>query len=1027
MQLRTPHISWILVFFLFSHSILAQRVNPYYNFRHLNVENGLPDNTVYHFLQDSKGFMWLGTRNGITLFDGIRVINFQHNDQDKNSISGNFITRILEDSDQHIWIGNSAGIDLFRRADNNFEHYSIPAEDGRLEDTYCVLLGFSNRYDLWFIDTKWKAIRIFNTKSKKFRFLVATDAVDGMMYISPVSNNIHIWSYLSIGSFHYIFKNDSLSRTDHFFYEVKNKGIGALQIFHVYAQNDTTAWLSTSKGLMVLNPVSGTYSVYNDMNGKPVMEIRSVAMSPKGLMWVSTGGFGLYTFDTGSGKFTENFRNFVLDPYSICSNNVISMYFDRVGNIWCGSFGNGVSYANVESRFFSKNLSKVELDAWKKENNVYWVRSDLKGNIWCILQDVLGFWLLDSSLKVKEFRQPLLSNGKPYKGSLYEIFFDEQNSAWCTTDRGIYRYNVLTNRMIPVEYPLLSKALFGSNWTNSMITLHDSSLLFSTMGGLYRIGTVNGKQDVQPFSELNQKPFKSFDIIFEDHERNIYVKDIGENLYILSPSGASGQYKLKKQFDFSPSIIQFAEDGVEIYMATSQGLFLLHKNTLDIERSAVNNKLPFNNVNNILVSKGKIWLFGDKGLYYYNPTEKSGRLFTTEDGLPSNRFSEYCMFVSTSGKCISGTSNGLVSFYPENLTDIIYPPRAQLINMYVNDSVKGFISNPQERNEVVLEHDQNTFSFEFSRIGFQHALANGYEYKLEKYDENWIESGSSRYTRYSKIPPGKYTFQLRTRDAKGDISPFTKTLTIEIKKAFWQTTVFKFLMAILILVFLWRLIRSYLQIKIRNQQRAFEKQQAIEKERTRIATDMHDDLGAGLSSIRFLSEKVKRNSFSEVTRDDIDKIMDHSSELVDKMNEIVWAMNEKNDSLGDLLVYIRSYAKEYCEENGLLCEIVQPDAIPIVFVSGEIRRHVFLTIKESLHNIVKHAGASSVKMDFHVNAGLHVNIHDDGKGLDVEKTMKSKQGNGLKNMRRRIESMGGSFKIYNNSGLMININIPLPV
>ena len=102
--------------------------------------------------------------------------------------------------------------------------------------------------------------------------------------------------------------------------------------------------------------------------------------------------------------------------------------------------------------------------------------------------------------------------------------------------------------------------------------------------------------------------------------------------------------------------------------------------------------------------------------------------------------------------------------------------------------------------------------------------------------------------------------------------------------------------------------------------------------------------------------------------------MDRSSELVDKMNEIVWAMNEKNDSLGDLLVYIRSYAKEYCEESGLQCEIIQPDNIPVIFVSGETRRHVFLTIKESLHNIVKHAGASEVKMDFHINSGLNVHI-----------------------------------------------------
>ena len=207
MQLRSPYSFWIFLFALFSNTVFAQRFNPYYNFSHLNVENGLPDNTVYHFLQDSKGFMWLGTRNGITVFDGIRTINYQHNDQDKNSLSGNFITRILEDSDHQIWIGNSAGIDLFNRSGNNFKHFGIPAEDGHLEDTYCVLLGFSDDSNLWFIDTKWKAIRIFNTKSKKFQFVISTDAVDGMLFVDPASKTIHIWTYLSIGTSHYIFHN----------------------------------------------------------------------------------------------------------------------------------------------------------------------------------------------------------------------------------------------------------------------------------------------------------------------------------------------------------------------------------------------------------------------------------------------------------------------------------------------------------------------------------------------------------------------------------------------------------------------------------------------------------------------------------------------------------------------------------------------------------------------------------------------------------------------------------------------------
>ncbi|HEY4966231.1 MAG TPA: two-component regulator propeller domain-containing protein, partial [Puia sp.] len=748
MQMRTPHSIWLWLFTLFLNTAFAQRFNPYYNFRHLNVENGLPDNTVYHFLQDSKGYMWLGTRNGLTLFDGIRTVNYQHNDQDKNSISGNFITQILEDSSHQIWIGSSAGIDLFNRDENSFKHYGIPAEDGRMEDNYCVLLGFSNRYDLWFIDTKSKSIRIFNTRSRKFRFAIKTDAVDGMLYVNPVTKTTHIWSYLSIGTTHFIFQNDSLIRQDHCFSDSKNREGSPLQIFHVYYQNDTTVWLSTAKGLMELNPVSGNDQVYDKMDGKPVVEIRSTAISPKGLLWVSTGGFGIYTFDIPSKKFVENFRNFILDPYSICSNNIVSMYFDRVGNIWCGGFGNGVSYANVETRFFSKNLSKVELDPWKKENNVYWARSDQKGNIWCILQDVLGFWLLDSNLKIKEFRQPLLENGMPYKGSLYEIFFDRENTAWCTTDRGVYKYNVSTNHLVQEKYPLLSADLFGSNWANSIISLHDNSLLFSTMGGLYHIAAENGKVSIKPFSELNEKPFKSFDMIFEDRGKNIYVKDIGETLYILSPSDSSDHYSLKKQFDFPANVTQFAEDSLEIYMATSLGLYLLHKKNLVLEKSAINSRLPFTNVNNILVVNGKIWLFGDKGLYSYRPGEKSGRLFTTEDGLPSNRFSEFCMVTTSSGRCITGTNNGLVSFYPEKLQDVIHPPRAQLMNMYVNDSVKSFVANPQERTEVILDHDQNTFSFDFSCISFQHALDNSYEYKLDRYDENWIESGVSRYTRY---------------------------------------------------------------------------------------------------------------------------------------------------------------------------------------------------------------------------------------------------------------------------------------
>jgi len=205
----------------------------------------------------------------------------------------------------------------------------------------------------------------------------------------------------------------------------------------------------------------------------------------------------------------------------------------------------------------------------------------------------------------------------------------------------------------------------------------------------------------------------------------------------------------------------------------------------------------------------------------------------------------------------------------------------------------------------------------------------------------------------------------------------------------------------------------------------FEKQKAVEHERTRIATDMHDDLGAGLSSIRFLSEKVKRNSFSDVTKDDIDKMQFHSNELLEKMNEIIWAMNERNDSLEDLLFYTRYYIQEYCEENNLKCIIHLPDSIPPVFVSGEMRRNIFLTVKESLHNIVKHAHAQNVEVIFKIDKALEIKIKDDGKGLG--EAHKFIGGNGLRNMQKRMESIGGTLNIENGEGVIVEARVPLKI
>ena len=375
-------------------------------------------------------------------------------------------------------------------------------------------------------------------------------------------------------------------------------------------------------------------------------------------------------------------------------------------------------------------------------------------------------------------------------------------------------------------------------------------------------------------------------------------------------------------------------------------------------------------------------------------------------------------------RCIAGSSNGLVSFFPHQKQDSIYPPRAQLTNIYINDILYTSTQNPNETKKISLSYRENTFSFDFAPITFQHAAECSFEYKLEGYDETWIKSGAAHYTRYSKIPPGNYVFSLRVMDAMGRVSPFTKTLEIQVARAFWQTTLFKTAGLAFILLVGWLLSKWYFSYKIRKQKLEFEKQKAIEKERTRIATDMHDDLGAGLSRIKFLSQSISNKKIEdESIKTELEKITGYSDEMTEKMGEIVWALNEKNDTLADLVAYSRSYAIEYLANHNILCEANTPMGLPGTFIAGEIRRNIFLSVKECLHNIVKHAGASRVNFSVELSRMIQITIHDNGKGIDWNNQRAF--SNGIQNIRQRMKEINGEVKFYNEQGTKVVLTIPM--
>lgn len=1021
---RANHTLLIIISTIIGIGLKAQSFNPNYNFKHINVQNGLVQNIVYHFLQDSYGYVWIGTHHGLTLFDGIRTTNFLIREDGKESIGGNFITSILEDSAKQIWVGNENGIDRYNRAENSFSHFGIDMPGGARENIYCVLLGFISAEELWFLETKTRSVRAFNTKTKNTLFISKLNAYHAKFFKGS-GQAVHIWSAYDKGTIHQQYINKKMVLQETFFSgEEAMLPQPVLEVSHVFQQNDSIVWISANKGLAKLNPLTKRFVFFDKWRDQPVNELRYSALSSSGQLWTGSGVSGVYIFDTQTNRFINNIRNNRQDPLSICSDNIVSLYFDKTGNVWCGSYGNGGSYAGTENIFFSNHLSKREIKKWNSDNNISWVTSDPHKNIWCLVGETARFWILNKELSKIEYKEPFMARGTQFNGSMYKFVFDKDQNVWCSSNKGLFRYNIQDNKLYRVEYELLNEEVLGSIWIKDILMLKDSSIVFSTFDGLYRITNQSGEHLIKPIQFLPSGQFNGFGALYEDG-KFLYVKSLMDTLYILRSKG-SGKYELLKRIHFFPGVNHYYKqpgDSV-IYIATSDGVYNINCSDFFVTKHEVNNNLPFTNISSILKDNGKLWVFGEKGLFYFDEKNKKTRHYTVEDGLPSNEFNLSCLVFTSEQQCIAGSNNGLVTFFPYLKQDAIYPPRASITNVYINDILYDKIKNPNQTNKITLSHRQNTFSFDFAPVTYQHASECRFEFKLDNYDETWVRSNRANYTRYSKIPPGNYLFSLRVIDATGKVSPFIKTIEIEITRAFWQTTIFKTVGGAFILFIGWMLFRWYVSRRLKNQKLAFQKQQAIEKERTRIATDMHDDLGAGLSRIKFLSETIGNKKQKELPiEEEIKKIGEYSREMIDKMGEIVWALNERNDTLADLIAYTRSYAAEYLQGHDIVCEAHTPLYLPPTFITGEMRRNIFLSVKECLHNIVKHSGATKVFFSVVLNDKMQIVIHDNGKGID--RNDQRAFSNGLTNIEKRMKEIKGKASFKNDKGTKVSLSVPL--
>jgi signal transduction histidine kinase len=300
---------------------------------------------------------------------------------------------------------------------------------------------------------------------------------------------------------------------------------------------------------------------------------------------------------------------------------------------------------------------------------------------------------------------------------------------------------------------------------------------------------------------------------------------------------------------------------------------------------------------------------------------------------------------------------------------------------------------------------------------------------LANHENAWTEAGNSRVARYSRLPPGHYRFQVAACNEDGVWNEAGSTLAVIVLPPFWRTWWFLTATAVCFLAMIITLVHYLSTQKLQRQLESLRQREAIEKERARIARDIHDQVGASLTQVSLLGELIESDKgFPAEVEMHARQISQTARDTTQVLDEIVWTVNPSNDTLDSLITYVCKNAQDYLAVAGVVYRLDIPPRIPLASISPEVRHNVFLASKEAITNIVRHAKASAVLIRLRLEPSKFIlEIEDNGRGVAGLDDTRAQSRNGLRNMRKRMEDIGGSFWIGRapEAGALVRLTVPM--
>lgn len=1005
---------------------------------------------VFSIHEDSQGIIWIGTIDGgLNRFDrNTEIFSAYKNDpENSNSISDNKVNIIFESKNLPgvLWLGTeNGGLNRFEISSGKFTRY--------LHDTTSTNSISSNR--------------VFS--------IIESKAYPGILWIAT-HNGLNKFDYTNNTFKHYKqSKQDKNSLSDN-------------SIWTIYELPwlPGVIWIGTKNGLnsFEIGTETFTHFFHNPVSSNSLShnEVTSLQGSPEepGVLYAGTRGGGLnkliISFDKSEEKILFKNINYIHlknepgNNSSLSSDYVFSLFEDQnqPGVLWVGTFDSGITKIYKSKKKFNTYRNNPD-DKNSLVNNVVWcIFEDSRNRIWVGTHEGMSEITRNIGSKT-HFKNYVHSdiNQNTIGGNIVTSITEVPPGSeilWIGTyGGGLTKLNQFGSKDRPIQFTHLKNNPADPNTisSNSVLTLcpskYDNNILWigTTRGGLNRYSISENlfssyKNDPQ---NLNTISSNTVQVIWE----SINSLDV---LWIGTIGGGLNKFNKSKQTfesfrfdannsnsissDIVLSLYQSQSDPDILWIGTAEGG--LNKLNIKTEKFTVyttDNGLPNNIINAITEDNdGYLWLSTNRGLSRFDPKNNSFRNYDVHDGLQDNEFNGGAFFKSSTGEIFFGGMNGFNSFFPSEILDNPNIPPIVITDFKIfNRSVLLRKNNSEipadydliyldktisETELLTLSYKHNFFSFDFAALDFAAPNKNTYAYKLEGFDADWIYSGNRRYASYTNLDPGEYIFRVKGANNDGvwnDDGTFVKIIiTPPFWKTWWFLTIFWSIVVVTVLV----TARYVTTRKLKKQIEKLEREREMEKERTRISRDMHDEVGSSLTEIAIISEIVKKNiNKPEEVVGHLNNISSQIAEIIDNISQIIWAINPKNDPLENLISYIRQFGKNYLGKAGVKCRFLVEEKLPDFHLSAEVRRNVFLVFKEALNNVVKHSGANEViaKIDI-LDSKMALEIIDNGKGIEK----KNGFGNGLNNMQRRVEEINGEFNLSSEvgNGTIIKLTVPL--